>query len=49
MIENAPSREMTAAMHMHEIRKRCTVVDLTWVLGILPAAVNDIINEWLID
>jgi glycerol-1-phosphate dehydrogenase [NAD(P)+] len=36
-----------AAMHMHEIRKRCTVVDLAWVLGVLPGAVDEIINEWL--
>lgn len=38
-----------AAMHMHEIRKRCTVVDLAWVLGVLPGAVDEIIDEWLID
>jgi len=38
-----------AAMHMHEIRKRCTVIDLAWELGILPAAVDEIIDEWLID
>jgi glycerol-1-phosphate dehydrogenase [NAD(P)+] len=42
-------RLRAAAMHMHEIRKRCTVVDLAWVLGILPAAVDEIIDERLID
>lgn len=42
-------RLRAAAMHMHEIRKRCTVVDLAWVLGILPAAVDEIIDEWLVD
>ena len=42
-------RVRTAAVHMHEIRKRCTVVDLAWVLGILPAAVDEIIDEWLIE
>lgn len=42
-------RVRAAAMHMHEIRKRCTVVDLAWVLGILPAAVDEIIDEWLVE
>jgi len=37
-----------AAMHMHEIRARCTVVDLAWMLGILPEAVDDIIEQWLL-
>jgi len=47
-VENAP-RRMTAAMHMHEIMKQCTVVGLAWVLGTLPAAVDEIIDEWFID
>jgi glycerol-1-phosphate dehydrogenase [NAD(P)+] len=37
-----------AALHMHEIRARCTVIDLAWLLGILPSAVDEIIDEWLI-
>jgi len=36
-----------AALHMHEIRKRFTVVDLAWMAGILPGAVDDIIEQWL--
>jgi len=36
-----------AILHMHEIRKRPTVVDLAWILGILPAAADDIIDQWL--
>jgi glycerol-1-phosphate dehydrogenase [NAD(P)+] len=36
-----------AILHMHEIRKRPTVIDLAWILGILPAAADDIIDQWL--
>jgi len=35
-----------AILHMHEIRKRPTVIDLAWILGILPAAADDIIDQW---
>jgi len=34
-------------LHMHEIRKRPTVVDMAWLLGILPNAVDEIIDNWL--
>ncbi|MHC4518155.1 MAG: dehydroquinate synthase/iron-containing alcohol dehydrogenase family protein [Planctomycetota bacterium] len=37
-----------ALLHMHEIRRRFTIVDLAWMLGILPAAADAIIDEWLI-
>ena len=40
-------RFLTAASHMHEIRKRPTIVDLAWMLGILPDAAVDITNTWL--
>lgn len=36
-----------ALLHMHEIRKRFTVVDLAWMAGVLPAAVDEIVDEWL--
>ncbi len=36
-----------ALLHMHEMRKRFTIVDLAWMAGLLPAAVDDIIDEWL--
>ncbi len=36
-----------AVLHMHEIRTRPTVVDLAWILGILPAAADEIIDRWL--
>lgn len=36
-----------AILHMHEIRKRPTVIDLAWILGILPVAVDEIIDHWL--
>jgi hypothetical protein len=32
---------------MHEIRNRPTVVDLAWVLGILPGAAEEIVDDWL--
>ena len=40
-------RLLDAVLHMHEIRKRPTVVDLSWLLGILPGAAEPIIDQWL--
>ncbi len=40
-------RLLSAVSHMHEIRKRPTVVDLAWVLGVLPTAATEIIDRWL--
>jgi glycerol-1-phosphate dehydrogenase [NAD(P)+] len=40
-------RVRAAVLHMHEIRQRTTVVDLAWLAGILPAAAEEIIEEWL--
>jgi len=40
-------RFLAAALHMHEIRQRATVVDLAWLLGILPAAAEEIVDDWL--
>jgi glycerol-1-phosphate dehydrogenase [NAD(P)+] len=37
-----------ALLHMHEIRKRFTVVDLAWLTGVLPVAVNEIIDAYLL-
>jgi len=41
-------RVKMSLLHMHEIRTRPTVVDLAWMLGILPGAVDEIVDEWLI-
>jgi glycerol-1-phosphate dehydrogenase [NAD(P)+] len=41
-------RAREAILHMHEIRKRPTVVDLAWLAGILPEAVDEIMDEWLL-
>ena len=38
------NRIRNAALHMHEIRKRPTIVDLAWLLGILPNAIDEIIG-----
>jgi glycerol-1-phosphate dehydrogenase [NAD(P)+] len=40
-------RFLAAVLHMHEIRQRVTVVDLAWVLGILPGAAEEIVDGWL--
>jgi glycerol-1-phosphate dehydrogenase [NAD(P)+] len=40
-------RLLAAVLHMHEIRKRPTVIDLAWLLGILPDAARQIIGCWL--
>jgi len=40
-------RLLGAVLHMHEIRGRTTIVDLAWILGILPDAADEIIDEWL--
>jgi len=42
-------RLRAAIMHMHEIRRRFTVVDLAWLVGVLPDATDDLIDEWLTD
>jgi len=40
-------RIRAAILHMHEIRKRTTIVDLAWLLGILPDCADDLIDQWL--
>jgi glycerol-1-phosphate dehydrogenase [NAD(P)+] len=40
-------RVRSAILHMHEIRRRFTIVDLAWLTGILPDAVDDLIDQWL--
>lgn len=42
-------RLLAAALHMHQIRKRPTIIDLAWILGILPGAADEIIDHWLTD
>ncbi len=37
-----------AALHMHEIRRRFTVVDLAWMLGVLPDGIDEIMEQWLL-
>ena len=41
-------RLLAAALHMHQIRKRPTIIDLAWILGIMPGAAEEIIDRWLI-
>ena len=42
-------RVLAAALHMHQIRKRPTIIDLAWILGIMPGAAGEIIDRWLTD
>jgi glycerol-1-phosphate dehydrogenase [NAD(P)+] len=41
-------RLLGAALHMHQIRKRPTIIDLAWILGIMPGAAEEIIDRWLL-
>jgi glycerol-1-phosphate dehydrogenase [NAD(P)+] len=40
-------RIKVAILHMHEIRKRPTIVDLAWLTGVLPDQADDLIDRWL--
>ena len=40
-------RMRAAILHMHEIRRRFSIVDLAWLAGVLPDAADDLIGEWL--
>ena len=42
------SEQVFAALrHQHEIRRRVTVIDLAWSLGLLPEYIDDITQAWL--
>jgi len=47
-IGSSRKRILAAALHMHEIRKRPTIIDLAWILGIMPGAAGEIIDRWLL-
>jgi glycerol-1-phosphate dehydrogenase [NAD(P)+] len=46
-IKCSRERFLSAVLHMHEIRKRPTVIDLAWLLGIMPDCTEQIIDKWL--
>jgi glycerol-1-phosphate dehydrogenase [NAD(P)+] len=46
-IKCSRARLLSAVLHMHEIRKRPTIIDLAWILGILPGSADEIIDKWL--
>ncbi len=46
-IKCSRERFLSAVLHMHEIRKRPTIIDLAWILGILPNSADEIIDKWL--
>ncbi len=41
-----PARILAALTHAHEIRSRFTVLDLARLAGVLPAAAEEIIDQW---
>jgi glycerol-1-phosphate dehydrogenase [NAD(P)+] len=41
-------RLLAAALHMHQIRKRTTIIDLALILGIMPGSAEEIIDYWLL-
>ena len=47
-IDCSRERARQAVLHLHEIRSRFTVVDLAWMVGVLPDATDDMIGEWLL-
>ena len=47
-IDCSRERARQAVLHLHEIRSRFTIVDLAWMVGVLPDAADDMIDEWLI-
>ena len=42
-------RALDVVLHMHEIRKRPTVVDMAWMAGILPDKAESLVDRWLVD
>ena len=46
-IGSSRERVRSAILHMHEIRKRFTIIDLAWLTGVLPGQADDLIDEWL--
>ena len=47
-IDCSRERARQAVLHLHEIRSRVTIVDLAWMVGVLPDAADDMIDEWLL-
>jgi len=47
-IDCSRERARQAVLHLHEIRSRFTIVDLAWMMGVLPDAADDMVDEWLI-
>lgn len=40
------ARLHTAFVHGHEIRSRFTILDLAWLLGLMPSAAGELIEQW---
>jgi glycerol-1-phosphate dehydrogenase [NAD(P)+] len=39
-------RLLCAVRHAHEIRSRFTILDLAYLVGVLPGAIEEIVDEW---
>jgi glycerol dehydrogenase-like iron-containing ADH family enzyme len=40
------ARYRAALAHAHEIRSRFTVLDLAYLLGLMPDAIDDLLDRW---
>lgn len=46
-LKSSGQQVLAALLHQHEIRKRVTVIDLAWSLGLFPEMIDDIMQAWL--
>jgi glycerol dehydrogenase-like iron-containing ADH family enzyme len=40
----SPERLLRAVLHLHEIRPRLSIIDLAWLVGILPWAAAEVVE-----
>jgi len=45
-IKCSRERLLAALLHAHEIRPRFTILDMAWLIGVLPSAAGEIVKNW---
>jgi glycerol-1-phosphate dehydrogenase [NAD(P)+] len=40
------ARVRTVFVHAHEIRRRFTILDLAWLVGLMPGCADEIVDQW---
>ena len=45
-VGRTPDEFRQAILHAHEMRKRFSIIDFAWLVGILPGAVDEIVEQW---